>query len=156
VVGGSKSVKERACEGRRPAGEGSSDGAPGRSQSPHSSEEAGNDREAKGGRKVDHEGEMPCEVKGPSVPRENGDKQGSEVDLWQRYGAERGVWSPKMLAALDQGVKGNKWFSLIDKVYHERTLGRAWEKVRVADGAAGCDGITIGSSPKTANIGGSP
>lgn len=86
---------------------------------------------------------MPREAKDPSVLPARVDKQGSE-DLWQRYGAERGVWSPKMLAALDQGVKGNKWFSLIDKVYHERTLELAWEKVRVADGAAGCDGITVG------------
>jgi hypothetical protein len=33
------------------------------------------------------------------------DKQGEE-DLWQRHKAERGVWSEKMLMALEQGVKG--------------------------------------------------
>ena len=34
------------------------------------------------------------------------------------YGAERLVWNEKMLAALhERRVKGNKWFSLIDKVY---------------------------------------
>jgi hypothetical protein len=38
------------------------------------------------------------------------DKPGGKV-LWQSYGAERLVWSEKMLAALEKGVKGNKWFS---------------------------------------------
>ena len=27
------------------------------------------------------------------------------------------VWTERMLTALEQGVKGGKWFSLIDKVY---------------------------------------
>ena len=48
-----------------------------------------------------------------------------------------------MLAALAAGVKGNKWFSLIDKIYAARTLGLAWEKVRVNAGACGVDGITV-------------
>ena len=38
------------------------------------------------------------------------DKQ-AEEDLWQRHGAERGVWTEPMLAALARGLKGNKWFS---------------------------------------------
>ena len=70
------------------------------------------------------------------------DKQ-AEEDLWQRYKAERGVWTEPMLAALQKGVKGNKWFSLIDKVVSERTLGLAWEKVKSNAGACGVDGITI-------------
>jgi RNA-directed DNA polymerase len=48
-----------------------------------------------------------------------------------------------MLAALERGVKGNKWFSLIDKVWSERTLGLAWEKVKSKAGACGVDGITV-------------
>ena len=78
----------------------------------------------------------------PSVTVPAGDKQ-AEEDLWQRHKAERGVWSEPMLAALERGLKGNKWFSLIDKVWSERTLGLAWEKVRVNAGACGVDGITI-------------
>jgi hypothetical protein len=35
-----------------------------------------------------------------------------------------------MLKALDNGVKGGKWFSLIDKVYRLSTLEAAWQKVR--------------------------
>ena len=63
--------------------------------------------------------------------------------MWQRYGAEHGVWSLKMLMALEGGVKGNVWFSLIDKVWTDRTLGLAWEKVRSNAGSCGVDGITV-------------
>lgn len=70
-------------------------------------------------------------------------KQAGE-DLWQRYGAERGVWTEPMLNALEKGVKGNKWFSLIDKVRSERTLGIAWGKVQSNAGACGVDGISVG------------
>lgn len=71
------------------------------------------------------------------------DKQGGE-DLWQSYGAERGVWSEAMLITLhEQRVRGNKWFSLIDKVASLRTLGKAWDKVEANAGACGVDGVTI-------------
>lgn len=83
----------------------------------------------------------------PSARVPERDKQ-VEEDLWQRHGAERGVWSEPMLAALDRGLKGNKWFSLIDKVWSERTLGLAWEKVKSNAGACGVDGITIGRFAK--------
>lgn len=64
-------------------------------------------------------------------------------DLWQRHGAERGVWTQPMLNALERGVKGNKWFSLIDKIASERTLGIAWEKVRSNAGASGVDRTSV-------------
>jgi RNA-directed DNA polymerase len=44
-----------------------------------------------------------------------------------------------MLAALGNGVKGGKWFSLIDKVHHPVTLQAAWRKVAANAGAAGVD-----------------
>ena len=44
-----------------------------------------------------------------------------------------------MLAALGNGVKGNKWFSLIDKVYRPSTLQAAWQQVKANKGAAGID-----------------
>jgi RNA-directed DNA polymerase len=75
------------------------------------------------------------------------DKQ-AEEDLWQRHKAERGVWTEPMLMALERGLKGNKWFSLIDKVESVRTLERAWEKVKSNAGACGVDGITIGRFDK--------
>ncbi len=79
----------------------------------------------------------------PSAPVPERDKQ-AEEDLWQRHKAERGVWTEPMLVALERGLKGNKWFSLIDKVSTERTLQLALEKVRSNAGACGVDGITIG------------
>jgi len=56
---------------------------------------------------------------------------------------EPGVWTDRMLATLEQGVKGGKWFSLVDKVYAERTLRVAWERVQRNHGAAGVDRQSI-------------
>jgi RNA-directed DNA polymerase len=56
---------------------------------------------------------------------------------------DRTVWTERMLAALGNGVKGNKWFSLIDKVYRQSTLEAAWEQVRANRGAAGIDRQSI-------------
>jgi RNA-directed DNA polymerase len=44
-----------------------------------------------------------------------------------------------MIAALETGVKGGRWFSLMDKVCAERTLQVAWERVKRNRGAAGVD-----------------
>lgn len=49
-----------------------------------------------------------------------------------------------MLEALDKGVKGGKWFSLIDKVFAKRSLESAFERVRRNKGAAGVDNVTVG------------
>lgn len=56
-----------------------------------------------------------------------------------------------MLAALGNGVKGNKWFSLIDKVYRYQTLETAWEQVRANKGAAGIDGQSIERFARTSD-----
>ncbi len=70
-------------------------------------------------------------------------------DVRSRWGwAEPAVWTERMLTALETGVKGNQWFSLIDKVYAQRTLGLAWEKVRSNAGGSGVDGMTIGRFAK--------
>ncbi len=53
------------------------------------------------------------------------------------------VWTERMLTALIQGVKGGKWFSLIDKVHPERTLSAAFSQVAANKGAAGVDHVTI-------------
>ena len=105
----------------------------------------GNAGGAKGGREVDASREGGSEARSPEVPATG--KQGEE-DLWQRHKAERGVWSEKMLVALEQGVRGNVWFSLVDKVYADWTLARAWAKVQSNAGACGVDGITIGHFSK--------
>ncbi len=53
-----------------------------------------------------------------------------------------------MLMALERGVKGGVWFSLIDKVCAERTLQLAWEQVQSNAGACGVDGVTVGHFAK--------
>ena len=58
-------------------------------------------------------------------------------------GAEASVWTERMLSALVNGVKGGKWFSLMDKVFAPKTLSVAWAKVRANKGAAGVDGQSI-------------
>jgi RNA-directed DNA polymerase len=95
---------------------------------------------AKGGRKANASSQGHSEEPPPEVP--GVDKQGGE-DLWQRHKAQRGVWSEKMLVALEMGVKGNKWFSLIDKVSRLEVLELAWEQVQSNAGACGVDGITV-------------
>jgi len=48
-----------------------------------------------------------------------------------------------MLEALENGVKGGKWHSLIDKVSREGSLLAAWKQVEARRGAGGVDGISI-------------
>src|SRR3954451_22774601 len=53
------------------------------------------------------------------------------------------IWTERMLTALEQGVKGGKWFSLIDKVTPESTLGAAFRQVAANRVAAGVDHVTV-------------
>jgi RNA-directed DNA polymerase len=48
-----------------------------------------------------------------------------------------------MLSALGNGVKGGKWFSLMDKAIRPTTLAAAWRKVASNGGAAGVDRQSI-------------
>jgi RNA-directed DNA polymerase len=62
----------------------------------------------------------------------------------RRWGwVEPSIWTERMLTALETGVKGGQWFSLIDKVTPERTLRTAFQKVATNHGAAGVDHVTI-------------
>jgi RNA-directed DNA polymerase len=65
--------------------------------------------------------------------------QGAETHGRDWTWVEATVWNERMLAALGNGVKGGKWFSLMDKVYRKQTLEAAWHKVRDNAGAAGVD-----------------
>jgi RNA-directed DNA polymerase len=65
-------------------------------------------------------------------------------EILLRWGwVESTVWTERMLTALEHGVKGGKWFSLIDKVHPERTLLAAFSQVAANKGAAGVDRVTI-------------
>lgn len=48
-----------------------------------------------------------------------------------------------MLATLEQGIEGGKWFRLIDKVFAERNLLAAFQHVASKQGAAGVDHVSV-------------
>ncbi len=71
-------------------------------------------------------------------------RQGTEAQDHLNWDwVETSVWTERMLAALGNGVKGGKWFSLIDKVYERRTLAAAWKRVAANRGAAGIDQVSV-------------
>ncbi len=72
-------------------------------------------------------------------------KRGAEAGKRSRDWSwvEASVWTERMVSALDNGVKGGRWYSLMDKVWAPATLLAAWAKVRANKGAAGVDGVSI-------------
>ena len=68
-------------------------------------------------------------------------KPGAEARDWSWV--EASVWTDRMLSALENGVKGGVWYSVMDKVYAPATLAAAWAKVRANGGAAGVDRQSI-------------
>ena len=79
--------------------------------------------------------ETQLQMKLPGVPLA---KQGREVPPQWEW-TEAAVWTERMLATLERGIKGGKWYSLMDKVWKMDNLQRAVEKV------------TRGKSPKKAD-----
>ena len=76
------------------------------------------------------------------VSRDIGAKQAGEIrERWKWV--EPSVWTERMLTALEKGVKGGKWFSLIDKVYALPNLRSAFGEVKRNGGAAGVDHQTV-------------
>ena len=72
-----------------------------------------------------------------SVPRgPQRAKQVEEIRSRWRW-VEPAVWTVPMLTALEQGVKGGTWFALNDKVFAERNLEAAFQKVSSKKGASG-------------------
>lgn len=69
-------------------------------------------------------------------------KREREVDARWAW-TEPAVWTERMVDALERGVKGGKWHSLIDKVWAERTLSAAWRRVEGNGGSNGVDGERI-------------
>ena len=68
-------------------------------------------------------------------------KQGAEARDYDWV--EGSIWTERMISALVNGVKGGRWFSLIDKISAARTLAVAWAKVRANRGASGVDGQSV-------------
>ena len=78
----------------------------------------------------------------PPVPGETGAKQGGEVRARWAW-TEPSVWTDRMLTALETGVEGGVWFSLMDKVWSRANLESAFAKVRSNRGGAGVDRVTV-------------
>ncbi len=59
-----------------------------------------------------------------------GPKQAREErwEEWRLLHAPPEVWTTRMLAGLRKGIKGNKWFSLADKVWRVSTRARMSER----------------------------
>jgi RNA-directed DNA polymerase len=80
--------------------------------------------------------ETQSQLKLPGVPQA---KQGREVPQKWDW-TEASVWTERMLETLERGIKGGKWFSLIDKVWKRENLQSALKTVVQNKGAAGVDG----------------
>jgi RNA-directed DNA polymerase len=82
----------------------------------------------------------PAETEPEAVPA----RATRDGDILLRWSwVELRVWTERMLTALETGVKGGKWFSLIDKVHTVRTLKAAFSQVACNKGAAGVDHVTV-------------
>lgn len=86
--------------------------------------------------------DRPLEETPLTVPRETEAKQSGGVRARWAW-TEPSVWTERMLTALEQGVKGGVWFSLMDKVYAPANLAVALGKVASNRGSAGVDHVTI-------------
>jgi RNA-directed DNA polymerase len=82
---------------------------------------------------------MPEQDKAPAVPARAKQDAETEGVAIKRAKVEASVWTDRMVSALVNGVKGGRWFSLIDKVWAPATLELAWTKVLANHGAAGAD-----------------
>ncbi len=69
-------------------------------------------------------------------------KQAGEIRARWAW-VEPSIWTERMLTALEEGVKGGKWFSLMDKVYARANLRAAFVEVKANSGAAGVDHQTV-------------
>ena len=72
-----------------------------------------------------------------SVVRASGPKQGGEFRARWAW-AEPSVWTERMLTALESGVKGGVWFSLMDKGRGRGTDHQRWPNQFFADHGLFC------------------
>jgi len=113
-----------------------------RSQSVHSSEEVPETGWSEGAQEGGGVRTETRETRPAPVPRYTGATQAGEVRARWAW-TEPAVWTERMLTALERGVQGGVWFSLIDKVFSLPNLLAAFVKVKANGGAAGCDHQTI-------------
>jgi hypothetical protein len=119
----------------------------GGSQSVRSSDEAGNDRGAKGLKESGSVKAPKTENKPTTVgvagnnltfPKQAGETQPKWA--W----VERSVWTERMLKRLEQSQEQTVWYSLWDKVWQQDNLNQAILDVVLNGGSAGMDGQSTG------------
>jgi RNA-directed DNA polymerase len=77
----------------------------------------------------------------PTVVPETANPVGAGRARWAWVAPE--VWTERMLTALEQGVRGGRWYTLMDKVCALPTLRAAFARVKANRGAAGVDHVTV-------------
>jgi len=85
--------------------------------------------------------QQPTRVSDPMATPAPTKQVGSILDRWSWV--EPAAWTVRMLTALERGVKGGVWFSLMDKVYSAANMEAAWVSVRLNEGAAGVDHVSV-------------
>ena len=80
-----------------------------------------------------------------AVTSEKEPKQDKEARRARWFWVEHGIWTDSMLRTLERGIKGGKWFALIDKVYGIKNLQSGFWKVWRNAGSAGTDGQSVKS-----------
>ena len=100
-------------------------------------------RNGHGAKGAQEGGDVTVQTKQPpdAVPGKGAMPAGEIRARWAWVEAE--VWTERMLTALEEGVLGGKWYSLMDKVYPVPSLRKAFESVEANGGAAGVDHITV-------------
>jgi RNA-directed DNA polymerase len=73
----------------------------------------------------------------PSAVSETAQQGGDIRARWAWV--EPTVWTERMLATLETGIEGGKWFRLIDKVWSAKNLAGSLQKVVAKGGSAGID-----------------
>ena len=137
-----ESRRSEGASGRRPAaaGQKGNDRLPFRSQSAHRSVEARQCGWSKGAQEGGCVREGSTERQ-PALVSEGTTQAGDVRSRWAW--TEPSVWTDRMLEALENGVKGGRWYSLHDKAFSVRALEAAFAKVKANKGAPGVDNWTI-------------
>ena len=77
----------------------------------------------------------------PSAVPETAQQEGEIRARWAWVEPE--VWTERMLATLETGIEGGKWFRLNDKVWSTKNLARSLQKVVAKGGSAGIDNQSV-------------
>ena len=96
---------------------------------------------AKGAQEGGDVTDAPKQAPPDGVPGRGAIPAGEIRARWAWVEAE--VWTERMLTALEEGVRGGKWYSLMDKVCALPNLRKAFERVQANRGAAGVDHVTV-------------